>query len=69
MAERIFYKKIGASMLSFEPSSNQIVFRTPMYDPKELRTQMREVTITEEEWAAIIKYGEDAGFCKDIRRL
>lgn len=65
MADHIFYKKIGASMLSFEPTMRRIVFQTPVYDPKELRTQMREVTITEEEWAAIIKYGEDAGFCKD----
>lgn len=62
MSHRIFYRSVGPTMLSWDPKASVIVFSTPMYDPTECRQVVREVTITEEEWLALIKYGEEAGF-------
>jgi hypothetical protein len=64
MTERIFYRSIGPSMLCWEPYAKRILFSTPMYDPKSGRTEMREVSITEDEWLALIKYGEEAGYAR-----
>ncbi len=59
----IFLRAINsASFLEFDARSNNIVYRTRMYDSKIGGYTMREVTIDEEEWDAIIKYGEEAGF-------
>jgi len=60
---RVFHTSISsASYLEYDTSSNQIVFQTRMFNPKTTSQEMREVTIDEEEWRAIIKYGEQAGF-------
>lgn len=60
---RVFHTSISsASYLEYDTSSNQIVYKTTMYNPKTCSQEMREVTIDEEEWLAIIKYGEQAGF-------
>jgi hypothetical protein len=59
----IFHRSIsGASYLEFNPSANHIVYKTRMYVPSKCNHEMREVTIDEEEWLAIVKYGEEAGF-------
>ena len=60
---RVFHKSISsASYLEFDTASHQIIYQTTMYNPKTCSQEMREVTIDEEEWLAIIKYGENAGF-------
>lgn len=60
---RVFHTAISsASYLEYDTASNQIVFQTRMYKPKTCTQEMREVTIDEGEWLAIIKYGEQAGF-------
>lgn len=63
MGERIFYRRVsGATHMEFDAASSQIVFTTRVYDPRQSRHVMRTVTIDEEEWMALVKYGREAGF-------
>lgn len=64
MSNRVFFRSIGRgpSQLSFDTDSRMIYFSTRMYDPKGNGYVMREVSIDHEEWMAIVKYGEEAGY-------
>lgn len=61
--ELIFHRRISsASAMAFDPNSRQINFTTQMYNSKTGSQEMRTVGIDEEEWLALVKYGEEAGF-------
>lgn len=60
---RMFYKHIGSTRIAYDPDSNCIMFSTPMYSNEKLKSVETEVSITEEEWQALVKYGQEAGFC------
>jgi hypothetical protein len=65
MAESIFHRSLGrggGTTFSYNPTGRLINYATRMYNKKTTMTEMREVTISEEEWIELIKYGEEAGF-------
>lgn len=59
---RMFYRTVGSTTICYDDTAGVIRLSMPMYSKEKLTSVSTEVSICEEEWKELVKYGREAGW-------